>query len=129
MIRPLKNHKLNWHKAFAWFPKRISGEFLWFKEYWRKGTLVDAKGDHVGSTIIMYNHFHTDEEHFAWTLTGEEDEIIDETFWNSDSYRNMIKSANTLVGISKQQSVGRALRVTKNVAKVVNIPVDKLGKR
>jgi len=110
--RPRDYKKLHWHKVYAWLPKRIGNQFLWFREYWRKGTLIDGSGEAMGSTKIVYDNFHTDEEHFAWILADGGDEVIDETFWASPQVKAQMRSAGK-IAVSKIQKIGRTQRPTK----------------
>ena len=93
----LYQYKLKWHKVFAWRPKRISGEFIWFRHYWRKGKLVNSYGGRAMATEVKYEWFHTSEEHFAWMLTGEDDDIVDETFWKK--HADLARQAGIVSGI------------------------------
>jgi len=79
--QPHDNKKLKWHKVFAYHPRIIGGKIVWMEHFYRKGKLVNSRGDHALQTTIEYAWRHTEEEHFVWLLTGEEDEIVDETFW------------------------------------------------
>jgi len=90
-FRLRNDEKLLWHATFAIRPRFINGTFVWLTTFFRKGKLVDGGGDHIGGTTIKYKWFHTKEEHFVWLLSGEEDKIVDETFWAKARFRKTQK--------------------------------------
>jgi hypothetical protein len=74
------NPKLKWHQFRGLWPRIVDGRLLWLVKYWRKGKIVNARGDHVMSTTIEYS-YHSNHQHFEWVLKDGEDKIEDESFW------------------------------------------------